>query len=56
MKTLTINRAGKRKTAYTLENFDKSTKKNISVKEAKELIKNLPIFDEGVLYTTYKSN
>ena len=54
MKTLTINNAGKRATAYILENFNRSTRKNISVKSAKEMIKNIPVFDKGNLYATYK--
>lgn len=60
MKTLTINTAGKRSTAYTTEEVSiylslRGVKRtNISIKEAKILIKGLPISLEGANFKTYK--
>lgn len=62
MKTITINTAGKRATAYTTEDvsikvsLNGKRKTNISVKEAKELIKDKEVYHDGVNYKTYKIN
>lgn len=60
MKTVTINTAGKRKSAYittevpTSLNLSGRVRESISVKKANELIGNLPIYHSGVNYKTYK--
>lgn len=57
MKTITINTAGKRATAYISERNNlvrggfKNTK--ISVKESKKLVKDKDTYYEGVNYKTY---
>lgn len=54
MKTLTINTAGKRATAYTLVDFKTQSRINIPVKEAKKLADGKEVFSEVTNAKTYK--
>jgi hypothetical protein len=62
MKTLTINTAGKKSNAYFTEDVKTSVSLNgklktkVSIKEAKKILINLPIYCQGVNYKTYKIN
>lgn len=60
MITVTLNTAGKRTTSYITKEVDRKVSLNgklktkISVKEAKELIKDKEVYYEGFNFKTYK--